>query len=331
MNNTLIYIGDDLLDLDPSSVIAITIQALNVGDLKIRNVSYTNSFKLPATENNCRIFGYLNDERSLSSKAYQFNNAKIIQNGIETLRGVCVLKQFNGKEFVINIFEDLFDLFKSLEGKKIKDIDPISDTDWSQEEMDNLRNTTSNVISAIVQWGKGDAIFNYNFFLPSFFYHTIVKNILTSTGLTLSGSILTDARFTDLVVPFCGDSFYISDVTTYTIVLEYNEAVPLTPTWSARFEIVSPFTRRGLTVTGNGDTDTLTMPAPDDEVICTVYKTSNSGLAQDAGDVAFYLNGSPVDTQFFLNGDNVGIGSPKQYIFTGLTPGDEMKAIITEG
>jgi len=209
MNNTLIYIGDDLLDLDPSTLVTITIQAINAGDLKTRNVSYTNQFKVRATENNCRIFGYVNTEWSRSSTPYQYNDCKVVQNGIETLpEALCIVNKYEGGYFVLNIYEDLFDIFAYLEGKKIKDIDPIADSAWNAAYMDSVRNATSGIMAAIVQWGySATDIFDAEFFLPSFYYHTFIREILGETGLTLSGNILSDAWFTDLVIPFPGDSF----------------------------------------------------------------------------------------------------------------------------
>ena len=212
VNNTFIYIGDDLLDLDPATVITINVQSVNVGDLKARNVSYTNQFKVRATENNTRIFGFTNSEWSRSSVPYQYNACKVVQNGIETLpEALCILSKYEKGFFVLNIYEDLFDIFAALEGLKLKDIDPIADTEWNAEYMDSVRNSTSGIIAAIVQWGHSiTQIFEADFFLPSFYYHSIVTSILQYTGLTLSGDILTDARFTDLVIPFPGDEFDVS-------------------------------------------------------------------------------------------------------------------------
>jgi len=217
LNRTLIYIGDDLLDLDISTVIAITIQAINAGDLKLRNVSYTNQFKVKETENNCRIFGYVNNEWSASSKPYQYNNCKIVQDGIETLKGLLIITKFQDGYFYCNIYEDLFDIFAYLKGKKIKDINPIAPSAWDRFAMDSARNSTSGIISAIVQW-KSDAteIFDPDFFMPCFYYHTFIREILQETGLTLSGDILSDARFTDLVIPFPCD-IYEEDGTSGTV------------------------------------------------------------------------------------------------------------------
>ena len=208
VNNTFIYIGDDLLDLDPGTVVTITVQSVNVGDLKTRNVSYTNQLKVKATENNTRIFGFTSTEWSRSAIPYQYNTTKVVQNGIEVLRGVTILQKYDGNSFTINIYEQLFDIFAALEGLKIKDINPIPASAWDMFAIDAARTNTSGIISAILQWGHSLVdIYEADFFMPSFFYHTFITEILTHTGLTLSGDILTDARFTDLVIPYPCDTY----------------------------------------------------------------------------------------------------------------------------
>ena len=218
MNNTLIYIGDDLLDLDPSTVIAITIQAINVGDLKTRNVSYTNQFKVRTTENNCRIFGYVHSEWSRSVKPYRYNSCKVIQNGVEVMpEAVCIIQKYEKGYFVLNIYESIYDIFAELEGLKIKDINPIPASAWDNFAMDAARTNTSGIIAAILQWGHSTSdIFEAGFFMPCFFYHTFITEILTHTGLTLSGDILTDSWFTDLVIPFPCDT-YEEDTSSGTV------------------------------------------------------------------------------------------------------------------
>lgn len=223
MNQILIYIGDELLDLDQSTIVTITIQSVNAGDLKTRNVSYTNQFKVKATENNCRIFGYVNSEWSRSTKPYRYNDCKIVQNGVEVLpEAVCIVQKYDKGQFILNIYENIFDIFAELEGLKIKDINPIPASAWDNFAMDAARTNTSGLISAIVQWRSGqgtdpfNSIFDVDFFMPCFFYHTFITEILTHTGLTLSGDILTNSWFTDLVIPFPCDE-YAEDGTSGTV------------------------------------------------------------------------------------------------------------------
>lgn len=117
----------------------------------------------------------------------------------------------------------------------------------------------------------------------------------------------------------------------YILEMELAEAIAGTPTWVTKFDMESsPYTQDTLTCTGNGATDTGEL-TESGNIVCTVYKTSNSGVAEDAGTVEFFLNAVSQDSQNFIASDNVGVGFPKTYIFTGLSPGDILKAFVTEG
>jgi hypothetical protein len=119
----------------------------------------------------------------------------------------------------------------------------------------------------------------------------------------------------------------------YFLEMELAEAISGSPQWRAVFEIISPADSDTLNVTGNGATDTGTLHAESD-VVCRVYKVSNSGIAEDAGEVEFFLNavseGAP-DT--FIATDNLdGTGANyKTHTFTGLSPDDVLKVLVTEG
>lgn len=207
----LLYIGDDLVDLG-NATISITIKAIEVGKLQVRSVSYTNSFTAPRTENNDRIFGYTSNEKSRSSKAYQLLSFKLVHGGIETFRGKAIVKNFN-KGYKIQLLEEIYDVFANIKDKPFRDLGTFPNSAWRASDIDNYRTATSGMVSVVIDWGKNsfqENIYNSGFFLPSFYYHSVITSILQSTGLSLSGSILTDARFKDLVIPFPGDSFEIT-------------------------------------------------------------------------------------------------------------------------
>lgn len=125
-------------------------------------------------------------------------------------------------------------------------------------------------------------------------------------------------------------NFVYTEIDPYSYGLLLNESVAGSPSWRAIFDHGTG--TRQLDVTGNGDSDSGTQKSTSN-VTVTVWKTSNSGIAEDAGDVVFQLNAGTVDTQAFLASDNLdGTGANyKQYVFTGLTPGDQLDVIITEG
>jgi len=239
----ILYVGDSIVDLFPAQTIAINIKGIEAGNISARFVSYTNSFTVPDTENNNRIFGYVNDEKSRGTSPYRLNNFRLVQNGIETFKGKLIVKSFN-KGYKIQLLEDIYDVFAAVNNKRFKDLGTFGTTGWQPADIDSYRTATDGLISAVIYWGKnGPPLdlfpYNENYFLPSFYYHSVIKSILQATGFTLSGSILTDARFTDLVIPFPGDSFAYPDGE----VVNYNDS-----STSAGQSILSPTASTGVLV-----------------------------------------------------------------------------------
>ncbi len=117
----------------------------------------------------------------------------------------------------------------------------------------------------------------------------------------------------------------------YDLELELAEAIVGSPTWNAYFEMLSaPLDTDTLSATGNGSTDSGELTGTGD-ILCNVYKTTNGGIAEEAGTVEFFVNGISVYSQNFVATDDVGIGVPKTYTFTGLSNFDVLKVVVTEG
>jgi hypothetical protein len=205
----IIYVGDDMVDLYPDTKIALTVQKINIGDISGRSVNYTNSIDVPWTENNARIFGYSYDENSRSSVPYTLTECKIVQNGIEVLsRASLIVTDSKGREsFGISIYENVYNFFASVNNLNIADLDPIADSAWTAAGIDAARTNTSGIVAPFINWGHPSATYDANYFLPCFYYHTLISKILEYTGLTPSGDILTHSDFKDLVVPYCKESF----------------------------------------------------------------------------------------------------------------------------
>jgi len=211
----ILYVEDQLVDLG-SATISITIKAIEVGKIQVRSVNYTNSFTVPDTENNDIILGYAKDEKSRTSKPYRLLSFKLVQNGIESFKGKAVIKSFKGG-YKLQLFEDVYDIFNAINDKPFKQLETFESGAWNPSDIDTARLNTEGLISALIDWGREpfpSQIYESAYFLPSFFYHTTIKSILQTTGLSLSGDILTDARFTDLVIPFPGDNFDINEEDT---------------------------------------------------------------------------------------------------------------------
>lgn len=203
----ILYIGDEIVDLYPKALIFYTVQRLDVGNLSGRSVNVSNSFTAPWTENNERLFGFAKHEKSKTSLTYTLRQCKMVNDGVEiAVNNVLYITKTVNKEFSLQIFEDIFDWFQSVIDKNIADLEPIDDSAWNASDMDAARLSTDGLVSALIFWAN-NIVFSELNFLPSFYYHTLINKILEFTGLSVSGNILTDARFTDLIVPFASPKF----------------------------------------------------------------------------------------------------------------------------
>lgn len=197
----------------------------------------------------------------------------------------------------------------------IVDVEPVNESVvyrmplWAglfRAEMQNFSITKSYTMS----FGNG----SFSLGLQDIGFHR-VQNMTFDYGSFILNRKNVDLSYIPYVAP-----------TDFVLSLSLSEAVAGSPQWRAYFDATA------LNVTGNGDTDSGSLTYVG-SVTATVYKITNSGITEDAGDVLFLVNGVLVDTQTFLNGDNLnGSGSNyKQYVFTGLSPADTLEVQITEG
>lgn len=209
MNRTLIYIGESLLDLFPKALIAITYQFADIRDLAIRRISYSSTIELPPTENNTLLLGSPQQVQSESSIPYTQSEVKCVSNGIEYFKGnLQVTKSDN--VFKTNIKETIVDVFNLIKDKKLYEVDAIPPTAWNASDIDGFRTAITGVTAPVINWGDFDTAtpsINPTLYLPSYFYSEIVLAILENTGFTFVGDVLTDADFTDLIIPFAGEQF----------------------------------------------------------------------------------------------------------------------------
>lgn len=199
----MIYIGDDIVDLYPDTKISLNVKRIEIGDLTARYVTYTNNIRVPRTENNDILFGNPSEEATASALPYTIRNGKYIDGVTIIQDAIIYISKSRPTEYDISIYENVFDFFSEVKGLTVRDVEPIADSAWDGTVQAATDDTTDGLINARIWWGKSGV----DHILPSFFYHTFVTKVLEYTGLTPSGNILTDSRFTDLVIPYFQDKF----------------------------------------------------------------------------------------------------------------------------
>lgn len=212
MNTTVIYIGDEKLDLFPDTVIAQTMKRMDVGDLTTRFASYTNAFKVPITPNNNRIYQYSNNLSSSTSVPYEKQYTKIVQNGIEVVRdGIHYIRKVSTyyEVYIISGTRDFFDVIGEKKLTDLQDHPSITGVDLNNGD---LRNNTTGVCDAVMNQGdfyieSGRYHLNeLNTYLRSMYYHTIIDRIISDAGYSKSGSIFSNNKYLNMAVLCCGSS-----------------------------------------------------------------------------------------------------------------------------
>jgi hypothetical protein len=206
MSNRLLYIDEQLVDLDEDTKIARTLQAFDIGQLGSVKVNFTNQFKIEKTPTNKAIFEYSDDIKSQTAIPYTSLSVKYIEDGQEVIPTGRVILKETDTHFLITIYEGPFGFFDFIQTKKLWDLD-FSDLngDWTSTTRDGYRNATTGILCALVNDGQltllgNDIQISVNTF-PQVYYHTVIEKIFTSSGYGYEGTIFSDEAYLKLVIP----------------------------------------------------------------------------------------------------------------------------------
>jgi hypothetical protein len=226
-----IYIEEQLIDIDPKTIIALTLQAADFasGNISSRKASYTNQIKVPASNNNIRIFEYANNPKSGSSFPYIKKSIKILSNGLQILEGITIIKSFD-TYFNLQIYSLNKDLNFRISNIYLSDLDfGDSAITWDNSFIDTKRASTTGWCAPLMNYGQMYKDINPypyigGYYLPSISYKDIITTILTNAGYTISGTFYTsDYAFNNTVLTYSKNTFpsgtiKMNDVLSTTIL-----------------------------------------------------------------------------------------------------------------
>lgn len=108
-----------MLDLYEATDISHTLQINDVAEVKDRQASYTNSFKIPKTPNNVKILGGLGLPSSNSITPYIKPNALLKIEGFDFLTQAWLQVKSTDEEYDIAIYSGIIEFFKKFDNKTI--------------------------------------------------------------------------------------------------------------------------------------------------------------------------------------------------------------------
>src|SRR3990167_1462683 len=119
---TRLYIKDSEAELSKEAIIQVTHQVNDMGELKDRQMTFSNTFELQRTKANSKIFEDANLIPTAGERPYQQLQTTVKRKGITTCRGFTVLEDA-GQTFRARIKGEVSDFFSKIEDKKLCDLD----------------------------------------------------------------------------------------------------------------------------------------------------------------------------------------------------------------
>lgn len=207
----IVEVDEQIVDLS-STDFGITFKRIEIGNISSRFASYTTAVDIILNENSQKVFGHISSSANVSEIGKK--DVKVINNGIEVLKGTLIPISIADGKIKTAIYDNFKKIIDAIKDKRVSECDPIPASDWTPAGIDSARLNTSGIVSVFLNWGMG--VYNSNYFLPCFFYKTIIEKIFQFAGYTVSGEIFSDPVYTSLLIPFPGKFEYnLNDVSHF--------------------------------------------------------------------------------------------------------------------
>ena len=190
-----LYINDDKILIDG---VFLGSQITNIGELRIKT-SVTNQFKIDKTNENCKIFGFIDDINSASTLPYTVSDSRLKVGGVEAIhKGQLVINKVD-EFFHVIIREGNSNFFNELTGT-LRDLDLSSHNFvWTLTNVIAARTNTNSWNFLIQDWGlqSGTYDFDIRYALPSIPLYIVMNQIWTEAGWTKSGDFFSASPYTE--------------------------------------------------------------------------------------------------------------------------------------
>ena len=202
-----LIINNERILLSEKQKITITKQVNNLGELKDRQATYTNKFKVRKTSRVLKMFDGLGITGNRSRLPYVINGCKLIVNGIELLsNGNCYITSGNKDFFDLTIYDGNIYFFQQMGNKKLSELDftdlnhQLTPTNY----VDSFDNSEG-YIYAISDNGKINTDFTtdkieINYQLASVYVSAIFKKIFEGTDFDYEFIDFDDRKFKKLAL-----------------------------------------------------------------------------------------------------------------------------------
>lgn len=198
---TEIWIEGQSLDVCEKTNIKHTMQVNDVAEVKDRQASLTDSFDVPKTPKNVRIFKGLGIHSNTSKIPYQKPNALLKVDGFDFLVDAWLNVKETDNDYKIYIYSGIIEFFKKFEnatiGGSMKDL--ISEIDHNKNLVNVAASQTNDALKYTYLFADfngrthrktNNTILNIDFIVPSVLVSYLFGKIHEFAGYTFTGSFI---------------------------------------------------------------------------------------------------------------------------------------------
>lgn len=204
----IFYKGEDL-DLYEDKGLKYTIQVNDIGEIKDRQASYTNSYEVPKTPKNIRLLGGLALPSDTSVTPYTQDKCQVKIEGFDFIVKGWLNVKDTDDNFKIYIYSGIIEFFKAIENKTLgKDLDltEIDHTKTLAAVVGSFSNNAYRYLitdyNGLTHFGDtGDKI-NIDYLVPSVNVRYLWDKVHSKYGFTFTGEIFNSSKFNNLWITY---------------------------------------------------------------------------------------------------------------------------------
>lgn len=209
-----LFINDKKIELAEGTVIALTLQINDLGELKDRQSTYSNQFKVPRTAWNRLQLEQAGLIQSTTRLPYKKNQAKVRKGGLEFIaRGHATLESTD-EFYNLTVNTGIIDLIEKLGQKKLSDLKLPGDHTLDVVTVYTSRLNNSEYIYGVVDYNNNTVYcddvtpkMNMSRNAPLYYVHSIVEAIFYEEGVPLEGELFNRDKYKRLLLQLGTDGF----------------------------------------------------------------------------------------------------------------------------
>ena len=195
MGTTEVYWNGMKLKLDPSKVVALTKQVVDLNSLREIRSDFTNSVEVEDNDVNKLILENIDVINSLSELPYVKGSARIVVDGVEVVSNGIGLIESAGSKFKLSVYSGNKSWINLTEGKSIKDLDFIAERHiWNASAFEDSHENNRAYVYAVCEYGYGKT------YRPWVYTKEIFERIFSEIGYSIQGDVLTNERYLKSII-----------------------------------------------------------------------------------------------------------------------------------